>query len=364
MKRINNKGFAISTFLYSLIVMIFLIVLASLSMLGTARNNTKNLTDDLKKELIDRYDGKKPVCRRVALDHNCPFSSDPNADIGGVFCSKCDNTDVWIVYKGRRQGACASDGYQAGQPIKMGQRAKVPGQLSPGDAFICDVNGDGNYSSNQRDDGLRNQLELFYYLTDLDTNPDYAVLIFFANVEGGEFTTSSNKIGHNYSDTTTDYVGPTIAINELPTTSQWKNVKLYREFRTIKDESGEDRVLNYSYAGRAARLPTYQEIKAACPSLVTYDASTTADPTPQGTANGQCEYLMEYTPYDNGTWQTTTKGYWLETVSSASASQYKHIILDGVSHNVYPLVNNGVNTNQRFGVRPVIEVPKHLIDYQ
>ena len=54
MKRLNNKGFAASTLLYVLIIMMFLIVLALMSTLGTTRKNTKNLGDVIEDEL-NRY---------------------------------------------------------------------------------------------------------------------------------------------------------------------------------------------------------------------------------------------------------------------------------------------------------------------
>ena len=366
MKRINNKGFAISTFLYSLIVMIFLIVLASLSMLGTSRNNTKNLTDDLKKDLIDRYDGKKPVCRRVTTndeDHMIiDKCSGKEGSCYGAFCYCC------------RHDPSKYGGYTENASITYG-RIATPGTLTPGDAFICDVDGNGNYNEdtfcgkkNGRDHCPRETLEMFYYLGPLDSNPEYAVLIFFANVKGGKMVTSTNESGFDYSSTTDALTGPTTAVNQLPTISQWKNVRLYKENRTITDKDG-NKPFDYAYTGRAARLPTYKELARACPQIATYRPGGTTD---LGTAKGNCEYLMLYTPYDSGRDDTKTKGYWTETVASETdnTTKNKHIIVDGMARNMYPLVNNRIekegkrDVTRRIGVRPVIEVPLHLIDYQ
>ena len=54
MRKMNNKGFAISTLLYGLAIMIFLIVFALMSILGTTRKNSKNLADTIDDEL-NRY---------------------------------------------------------------------------------------------------------------------------------------------------------------------------------------------------------------------------------------------------------------------------------------------------------------------
>lgn len=54
MIKLNNKGFAISTLLYGLMIMIFLIVFALMSIMGSNRKNTKNLVDVIEDELT-RY---------------------------------------------------------------------------------------------------------------------------------------------------------------------------------------------------------------------------------------------------------------------------------------------------------------------
>ena len=54
MKKMNNKGFAISSLLYGLTIMVFLIVFALMSIMGSTRKNTKNLVDVIDDEL-NRY---------------------------------------------------------------------------------------------------------------------------------------------------------------------------------------------------------------------------------------------------------------------------------------------------------------------
>lgn len=54
MKQLNNKGFAISSLLYGIMIMAFLIVFALMSTMGTNRKNTATLVDKIEDEL-NRY---------------------------------------------------------------------------------------------------------------------------------------------------------------------------------------------------------------------------------------------------------------------------------------------------------------------
>ena len=43
----NNRGFVISTVLYTLVIMIFLIVILLMSLMAASRRNSKNLIDTI-----------------------------------------------------------------------------------------------------------------------------------------------------------------------------------------------------------------------------------------------------------------------------------------------------------------------------
>ena len=124
--------------------------------------------------------------------------------------------------------------------------------LSAGDAYDCDVNGDGTFDATN---------ERFYYLT--DTSDGKAVFIFSNNIHQGQSDITpickpdAVAYGPNFTD------GPDTAIEELPTTLQWSNVNIYTEPRTITDQAGTTVTSNYTYTGKAARLATLDEIKAA-----------------------------------------------------------------------------------------------------
>ena len=116
---------------------------------------------------------------------------------------------------------------------KRGTNVTTSGKLTLADEFYCDVNGDGTADSST---------EVFYYITDLDSNT--AVLLY------GSYTSSGYvKYGTNVNN------GPTIARSYLPTTSDWSNVSLSNPVRNISN------IVNFSYSGYAARLPSKSEIE-------------------------------------------------------------------------------------------------------
>ena len=132
----------------------------------------------------------------------------------------------------------------------------VPGKkLKSGDAFDCDVNGDGIYDENT---------ERFYYVTDMDDST--AVLIYYNNVENGK---PSNSKTYAYDRSGENWHGPVTAIEGLPSTSEWRNVSLTSNVRAILNENGGNQTTgetlpsNFNYTGKAARLLTIQEVRKA-----------------------------------------------------------------------------------------------------
>ena len=102
------------------------------------------------------------------------------------------------------------------------------GDYKSGDAYDCDVNGDGNYDSDK---------ERFYYVTDLDTNNKYAVLLYsYPTVNG--VAVSSGNINYMYNSSGISYLGPVGYISHLPSSTQWFKVRLYNYRRQLKNENG------------------------------------------------------------------------------------------------------------------------------
>lgn len=253
----------------------------------------------------------KEICKRATVLHT----------------EKCSNNS----------GGCASVGYNNGDDIIYGTIGEY-GKLVPGDAFDCDVNGDGTYDSNK---------ERFYYVT--DNNSDTSVLIYSNSVSSG-VANNTTKFAYSKIMDYSIYYGPDAAILQLPTTSQWPNVKLSNTIRDIKDEKGNVRVSKFSYEGYAARLLTTQEIESAYNKEV------------GNLSNGELDgynFLFENTNYSN--YNITpegylTNGYWLETPHSYGSNSAK-IVITPDRYVCYQDVSYAGE-----GVRPVIEVAKTNIE--
>ena len=238
---------------------------------------------------------------------------------------------------------CAGAGYSNGATITYGNQTTTEGVLTTGDAFDCDVDGTGY---NHR----------FYYVSDYyDTstknfNDKIAVLIYYSNVRGGVANTS----GTAYDSSNQNYNGPVTAREQLPTTTQWSNIRLYKDTRQILAQnnatstSGGTLPTSFSYAGYAARLLTYQEAYHGCNS---YDKT----PTSTGGLDAKCQFLMEGTKFSNSS--LATYGPWLESPDASNSN-----IAFSVRANYRNLYINGAS-NTYYGARPTIEILKSEISY-
>ena len=222
------------------------------------------------------------------------------------------------------------------------------GALTSGDAFDCDVNGDGVYDS---------KTERFYYVSDYyntstkSFESDTAVLIYYNNVSTGN--PNNNKL-YAYDSSGENWHGPRAAIVGLPTTSQWNNVSLKNTIRAILNENGSNTTTggmtpsNFSYAGYAARFLTIQEVRQG--------TGMSNIPTWQTGELDKFIYLLENTKFsnsDNAAW-----ALWLENVrlDTSTNAWYVHGNSRLVSH-------YSVSFADGFGVRPAIEVSKTNMEY-
>ncbi len=246
-------------------------------------------------------------------------------------------------------GYCSGMGYKVGgskgsATITYGSLG-TSNMLSSGDAFDCDVNGDGIYDSEKG---------RFYYVTDMEKNNDVAVLIYYSNVSGGK---PNNEKFYPYDSSKENWHGPRNAIEQLPTTSQWSNVtlsnterKIVNEYNTTGTKDGHVFPEVFSYSNYAARLLTLAEVK----KLVNFYIPTWK--------NGELDehlYLVENTNFskkDNSKFD----GYWLETPRN-TMSNYSWIIY-ATARRVHSIEVQ--RTDVLVGVRPVIEVAKSDILYE
>ena len=239
---------------------------------------------------------------------------------------------------------CGADGYRLddsnqSKTVTYGSLG-IKGVLTTGDAFDCDVNGDGVYDS---------VTERFYYVTDVDS--ETAALILYNDVASGIPLTSEEQTNRNAPSYAEEkLIGPTTAIKQLPTTEQWKNVALSNTSRDIKDETGTVVVSNFSYSGYAARLLTTQELDSACKVNV----------GSYGTAGlvSKCNFILENTNYTDTGSKKKNYGFWLENYVSSDTSSIW--ITNGYYRDIdKSLYSDGMN----YETRPVIEVAKSSIEY-
>lgn len=247
---------------------------------------------------------------------------------------------------------CQGTGYALNDIITYGNTEMVEGVLTPGDAFDCDVNGDGIFDF---------ESERFYYISDyFDTerkkfSDAIAVLVYYSNTTSGVASTSDVA----YDSNGENWNGPVTAMQELPTTTQWNNISLYKSTRQIltnnnkTSNDGGTLPSSFSYNGYSARLLTYQEVHHGCFNRIYSIGST-------GALEKNCIFLFENTNYADSS--IATYGSWGET--TADLGMYRAIAFAwDSSFRRFTDSYNYVDEIDTHGVRPVIEVPKDQILY-
>ena len=268
---------------------------------------------------------KKVICKRATTLHT----------------EECTQTDTTYYCSGAGYTASGSKGTTT---ITYGNLG-TSGTLTSGDAFDCDVNGDGTYDSNT---------ERFYYVSDYyDTNTktfdsNYATLIYYNNVSSGN--PSTNAL-YAYDSSGENWHGPRTAIAQLPTSSQWNNVSLKNSTRAILNENagnttaGGTTPSNFSYAGYSARLLSIEEIRKG---------TGINAPTWKVGELDNFTYLLENTKFssnNNAAWT-----WWLENPRTDYSTNAWNVYGD------YRSVSNAAVSDSN-GVRPAIEVSKTNMEY-
>ena len=267
-----------------------------------------------------KEENKKVVCKRATKLHT----------------EECTQTDGTYY--------CSGAGYTVGgskgtTTITYGNLG-TKGELKSGDALDCDVNGDGEYNPDT---------ERFYYVTDMDDST--AVLIYYNNVSNGK---PSNSTTYAYDASKENWHGPRTAIEQLPSTSEWRNVSLTSNVRAILNENGTNTTTggtlpdSFSYAGKSARLLTIQEVRKA--------TGNKDIPTWKTGELDNFNYLLENTKYSNGS--NAAWAWWLENSRSGLSGYAWSVGGNGRSVSSSTVSNAGV-----YGVRPAIEVLKSNISY-
>ena len=312
--------------------------------------NTKSL--EIKNK--DKVSGSIKYCNNTFSDDTLKFdgnSISKDEQKGKIICKratilhteKCTQIDGSMFCSGAGYTTSGSKGTTT---ITYGNLG-TSGTLSSGDAFDCDVNGDGEYNSD---------IERFYYVSDYYNTStksfenDTAVLIYYNNVSAGN---QSNSATYAYDSSGENWHGPRTAVSQLPTISQWNNVSLKNTTRAILNENNENitkgGVLpsNYSYEGYAARLLTLQEIRQA--------TGNNSIPTWQNGELSNYVYLLENTKFSNSNF---TYAWWLET-----SFLNDNDAVAAISGSINRIYGQYVDYSNELSVRPAIEVSKSNIEY-
>ena len=303
----------------------------------------------------DKVSGSIKYCNNTFSDDTLKFdgnSISKDEPKGKIICKRattlhteeCTQTDATYYCSGAGYTTSGSKGTST---ITYGNLG-TSGTLTTGDAFDCDVNGDGEYNPGT---------ERFYYVSDYYNTStksfenDTAVLIYYNNVSAGS---PSNNTTYAYDSSNENWHGPRTVIKQLPTTSQWNNVNLKSSLRAILNENDGNTTIggtlpsNFSYAGYAARFLTIDEVRVAINNNNIPDWIL-----------GELDkyiYLLENTKFSSD--NNLVLSWWLENARSDSSEDayYVHSHTRSVS-------NKPVSNSSDRSVRPAIEVSKKNIEY-
>ena len=313
--------------------------------------NTKSL--EIKNK--DKVSGSIKYCNKTFSDDTLKFdgnSINKDEEKGKIICKRASILHTEECTQTDSQYYCSGAGYTTSgtkgtSTITYGNLG-TNGILTSGDAFDCDVNGDGVYDS---------ETGRFYYVSDYYNTStksfenDTAVLLYYNNVSEGNPSTNST---YAYDSSGENFYGPRTAFAQLPTTSQWSNMSLKNTTRAILNENESNTTKggvlpsNYSYEGYAARLLTLQEIRQATEinNMPTFKVGELDNFT----------YLMENTKFSSDSNSVWT--WWLENARSDNS------ICAWYVNGYHRLVTNDIVSSAGLvGVRPVIEVSKKNINY-
>ena len=275
------------------------------------------------------------------------------AEEGTLHTEKC-NLDL-----GTNDYYCLGDGYYAEgskgtTTVTFGSIWDGVSALKAGDAFDCDVNGDGTYDATT---------ERFYYVgpyfnTDTQTFDDetgYATLIYYRNYKNG--SPSDAGVAY-YAPAEENWHGPTTAIAALPSNKTnggtWRDDLLKttdRRMLSCKNASctqlsdktnNGGQALEYTpsiYNGKAARLLTLKELARGCGTGIASNS---------GITNAGCNFIFERTKYIN--YNYPAWGVMFES---------PHFIGNNVmwrTNNQYRNIDYSQTTSTGYGVRPTIDI--------
>ncbi|GEM_PF-7068364 len=231
-----------------------------------------------------------------------------------TLCKKA--TELHVETCINSSGGCSKNQYSVDGGSIVGKKNTstiVYGKISDGnsfeigDAFDCDVNGDGEYNASN---------ERFYYIRD---NSNKAVLVYSSNFEGDHVGITEF---YNY--------GP--ALTKLPTTEYWGGLErigvTYHDNKVARLLNAEDTVALFGGTGRSISIPLENDFVFENTGYYYYDAPASEE--------------------------VVKPAMWTE-IEKSSGVHYR-------IHTNQLEFNDKADNSSKNVVRPVIEVPMTLMD--
>ena len=259
MKRLDKKGFAISTLIYSILIMGILIMGMLYSTMAFRKKSTQDFTRKVEENLIEREIKNYTICKAATELHT--------DGVGGYY-------------------------------------GRIPsGTIEVGDAFDCDVNGNNVFEAEER----------FYYLApeNGEEGSTRYVLIYSSNtalfLTNIVIPVSDKTVAYSAGVFSNVQAAPKTASKSLPPADTWSNTALLAPGTVnITDENRMVKVPNFNYGDTLTRLPRLTEFVSATNSLAFLNLTN---------HNSLSTYSFLFENLG------TIKGYWFEEVASSSKTE-------------------------------------------
>ncbi len=217
----------------------------------------------------------------------------------------CKNTGYTVMNYSTDPPTVATAGTKDTSDIVYGNISDGD-SVQKGDAFDCDVNGDGDYDSNT---------ERFYYIRSTD---DKAILIYSNNFQDGAPGYTKN---YNYVP----------AIAQLPTTQQWTALT---DVATTYDNN------------RIARFLNIEDLSSAC-NITSLSNNLTFPET--------CSFMLENTSYYAPNDTIAMSGVWTEVTNGDDSKAFR------IHSSTLKFTYMGKDSSKNVA-RPIIEIPIDQLD--
>ena len=302
--KLNNKGFAVSTFMYMLLLLAIILILATLAILSSRRmilDRQKNIA------LQNISQNQNPICEAV--------NGIKSLELGTEYRCEVKDGTFFNFYVLSTQGSKVN--------LIM-------------DRNICE-DGTTNYSN------TNNYCNYAWHidqnnsqLNDNTKGPDTALNVLYNATKSWN---SVNNLTFNFEDTG----------NKENSNYGYVSLKASNGIGVLQQNNGDSVTIGSSQEPLKARLPQVSELTAAGANCVENEEGTCEAWLVQNLENTEIE------KYQNNSNIETTLGYWILNSSSESSQQAYSIDSNGFFSSYYASIVGDT------GIRPVITLPKSML---